>query len=135
MVVFRLSEQNYGVDIFRVSEIIRAKEITRVPRTPQHILGLVNLRGKTIPVVDLRKRFGLPSVDRSGANRIIVVEAGGGQVGMLVDAVSEVLMIRGECIESAPALVADTDERFVDAIAQAGGMFITLLDLDRALVA
>ena len=87
LVVFRLDSETYGIDIFRVNEIIRLREITPIPQAEAHIRGLVNLRGKTIPVVDLRTRFGLYSAEASEQARIIVVDTDEGNVGVIVDEV------------------------------------------------
>ena len=89
LVVFDLSTEAYGVDIGAVREIIRLQDITRVPRTPEFVEGVINLRGKVIPVVDLRKRFGLPAEDESKENRIVVVDIGAQDIGVIVDAVTE----------------------------------------------
>lgn len=134
-VVFRLADESYGIEIFRVSEIIRLREITPVPRTDSHVRGLVNLRGKTIPVIDLRTRFCLPFCDETDSSRIIVVESESGLVGAVVDAVTEVLTLTGDQIESTPALVTDPNNQFVRAVARTNDKLITLLDLDHALAA
>lgn len=133
VVVFRLAGESYGIDIFRVNEIIRLREITPVPQTRPHIRGLVNLRGKTIPVVDLRSRFGMELTPDMDSTRIIVVESDLGNIGVVVDEVSEVLTIAAEAIEPTPSLVEAEETEFVTAIAQRDGRLITLLDLDKAL--
>lgn len=135
MVVFRLDTESYGIDIFRVNEIIRLREITPIPRTDTHIRGLVNLRGKTIPVVDLRARFGLPTRDDGESTRIIVVESDQGNVGIVVDEVKEVLTLTPEQVEHAPTLVTSVSTDFVRGVAKQNAMLITLLDLDKALAA
>ena len=134
-VVFRLADESYGIEIFRVNEIIRLREITPVPRTDIHVRGLVNLRGKTIPVIDLRSRFCLPECEETDASRIIVVESDSGQIGVVVDAVTEVLTLTGDQIEETPALVTDVNNQFVKAVAKTNDKLITLLDLDHALAA
>jgi purine-binding chemotaxis protein CheW len=106
-----------------------------VPRTEAHVRGLVNLRGKTIPVIDLRSRFSLPSVDETDSSRIIVVDSESGQIGVVVDAVTEVLTLQGDQIDKTPALVSDPDNQFVRAVAKTNDRLITLLDLDFALAA
>src|SRR6476619_3246865 len=103
LVVFCLDKESYGIEIFRVNEIIRLREITPIPRTGHHIRGLVNLRGKTIPVVDLHARFSLDSVEDSDSTRIIVVESDQGNVGIVVDEVKEVITLTPEQIEQTPA--------------------------------
>lgn len=134
-VVFRLSDESYGVEIFRVNEIIRPREITPIPLSEPHILGLVNLRGKTIPVVDLRTRLQLATSESTYASRIIVVETEQGNVGMMVDAVTEVVTLLAEEIEDAPELVTEVDNDFVRGVAKRNQGLITLLDLDQALAA
>lgn len=134
-VVFRLAGESYGIEIFRVNEIIRLREITPVPRTEAHVRGLVNLRGKTIPVIDLRSRFRLPTAEETDSSRIIVVDSDSGQIGVVVDAVTEVLTLQGEQIDKTPALVSDPDNQFVRAVAKTNDRLITLLDLDFALAA
>ncbi|MFM9874027.1 MAG: chemotaxis protein CheW [Fimbriimonadaceae bacterium] len=134
-VVFRLADESYGIDIFRVNEIIRLREITPVPRTESHVRGLVNLRGKTIPVIDLRTRFCLPDSAETDSSRIIVVDSEAGQIGVVVDAVTEVLTLQGDQIDATPGLVADENNKFVIAVAKTNDKLITLLDLDHALAA
>lgn len=134
-VVFRLGEESYGIEIFRVNEIIRVREITPIPGTEAHIKGLVNLRGKTIPIVDLRTRLQLPKVEQSETTRIIVVDTEGGNIGVVVDAVTEVITLMDTQIEETPALVCDENTDFVKSLAKQDDRIITLLDLDKALVA
>jgi len=133
LVVFCLDKESYGIEIFRVNEIIRLREITPIPRTGHHIRGLVNLRGKTIPVVDLHARFSLDAVADTDSTRIIVVESDQGNVGIVVDEVKEVITLTPEQIEQTPALVASVNTEFVRGVAKPGGKLITLLDLDKAL--
>ncbi|HXH61021.1 MAG TPA: chemotaxis protein CheW [Fimbriimonadaceae bacterium] len=134
-VVFRMASESYGIDIFRVHEIIRMREVTPVPRSKTHIRGLVNLRGNTVPVVDLATRLGLERADESPDTRIIVVESESGDIGLIVDAVTEVVNLGPEKIEQTPDFVAERDTGFIKGIAHHGGRLITLLDLDRTLAA
>lgn len=134
-VVFRLAGESYGIEIFRVNEIIRIREVTPIPRTESHIKGLVNLRGKTIPVVDLRVRFAMPEAEVTDSSRIIVVDSPLGNVGVIVDAVTEVVTLQDDEIESTPTIVSETENDFVRGIAKRNDHLITLLDLDRALAA
>lgn len=133
VVVFLLGRESYGIDIFRVNEIIRLREITPVPRTDYHIRGLVNLRGKTIPVVDFRTRLGMAGTEDGETTRIIVVDTENGHVGMVVDAVSEVITLFNHEIEETPPLVAGVSTDFVRGVAKRDGLLITMLDLDKAL--
>lgn len=132
VVVFRMDAERYGVDIFRVNEIIRLREITPIPHTERHIRGLVNLRGKTIPVVDLRVRFGIADVVETAKARIIVVDGDQGQIGMIVDEVCEVAALSSASIESPPDLVSGDCVR---GVALRDDRLIALLDLDRVLEA
>lgn len=134
LVVFRLCNESYGIEIFRVNEIIRLREITPIPRTGHHIRGLVNLRGKTIPVVDLHARFGLDPESDSESTRIIVVESEQGNVGVVVDEVREVMTLELNQIEQTPPLVASVNTEFVRGVAKQDGQLITLLDLEKALI-
>ncbi|MBS1714516.1 MAG: purine-binding chemotaxis protein CheW [Armatimonadetes bacterium] len=134
-VVFRLGDEYYGIDIFRVNEIIRMRDITPVPRTEPHILGLVNLRGKTIPVVDIRVRMNLPDTAQAESTRIIVVDSSHGNVGIVVDAVTEVVSLDRSTIDDAPTLAQDSRTEFILGVAKREGELIMLLDLDETLAA
>jgi purine-binding chemotaxis protein CheW len=133
LVVFQVGAELYGVDIAGVHEIIRLPAITRVPRAPGFVEGVINLRGKVIPVVDLRRRFGLPSAEHTRASRIVVVEIGDQVVGIIVDAVSEVLRVSGSTIEPPSPVVAGIDSDYLHGIAKLPERLVILLDLDRVL--
>ena len=134
-VVFRMGDESFGIDIFRVHEIIRMREITPIPRTDKHIRGLVNLRGNTIPVIDLGARLNLTTAGMTDSTRIIVVESDQGNIGIIVDSVSEVITLEPDQVESTPPLIADGSNDFVKAVARRDDCLITLLDLDKTLVA
>ncbi len=131
-VVFRLGGERYGIDIFRVNEIIRLREITPIPHTEPHVRGLVNLRGKTIPVVDLRVRFGMDGDATTDKARIIVVEGESGQVGLIVDEVCEVGTLAHGSVEPPPSLFGAGND-CVRGVARRDDRLIALLDLDRTL--
>src|SRR5438067_10891301 len=133
LVVFQLGAELYGVEISRVHEIIRLQAVTRVPRTPPFVEGIINLRGKVIPVVDLRRRFGLPTAEHTRASRIVVVEIGDQVVGLIVDAVSEVLRIAGATVEPPSPIVAGPESEYLHGIAKLPERLVMLLDLDRVL--
>lgn len=133
LVVFELAKEYYGVDIGKVQEIIRLQEITEVPRAPVFVEGVINLRGKITPVVDLRKRFGLPLGEQNKDGRIVVVKVAGHLVGLMVDGVSEVLRVSRECIEPPSPLVTTLDSAYLQAIAKLEDRLIILLDLERVL--
>ena len=131
LVSFNLGTEEFGVDIGAVQEIVRMPEITKVPRSPDFVEGVVNLRGKIIPVVDLRKRFRLPVGEATKSTRIIIVTIGGKTVGMIVDAVSEVLRLDAASVEPTPEMVASAiDSAFLKGIAKLDGRLLILLDLD-----
>jgi purine-binding chemotaxis protein CheW len=133
LVVFELANENYGVDISAVESIIKMQAITVVPHAPEFVEGVTNLRGKVLPVIDLRKRFGLAAVDFSKDSRIVVVSMEGKEVGMVVDGVSEVLTISDESVEPVPTMVATVDSSFLVGIAKIDERLVILLDLQRVL--
>ena len=130
VVVFELAEECYGVDIGAVQEIIRVPAITPVPRAPEYVEGVINLRGHVIPVIDLRRRFALPAASRDRNARIIVLRVAGQTVGAAVDAVTEVLRIPADVVES-PGAVLGSGAAPLRGIAKVDARLIILLDLDR----
>jgi purine-binding chemotaxis protein CheW len=134
---FSLAGEEYGIGILKIKEIIGMMPITSVPQTPEFIKGVINLRGKVIPVMDLRRRFGMPGMDYSERTCIIVVEidgpAGTVQVGVVVDAVSEVLNIKAEDIEATPSFGARINTDFILGMAKINGGIKILLDINRVL--
>jgi purine-binding chemotaxis protein CheW len=133
VVVFNLASEAYGVDVGTVREIIRVADITRVPNAPAFVRGVMNVRGKLIPVVDLGPRFGMEPLEQTGDSRIVVVDIGNGSVGVMVDAVSEVLRIADDCIEPAASLVSAAESYYIQGIANLGERLIILLTLDKLL--
>jgi purine-binding chemotaxis protein CheW len=133
LVVFQLSEQTYGIDIASVYEIIRMETITRVPRTPEFVEGVINLRGRIIPVIDLVKRFNLDHSERTNSSRIIIVDVGGNTIGMIVDAVSEVLRVNLDSIEPPPPMLHGIDAAYLKGIAVLENRLVILLNLERVL--
>ena len=131
---FRLGDEEYGIAILKVREIIGLMDITAVPRAPRHIRGVVNLRGKIVPVMDLRRKFGLPDAERSKENCIItaMIEGQDGAllVGLLVDSVSEVLRVAPEDIEAVPDLNG-VKLPFLVGLAKSQGKVRILLDIDK----
>jgi len=136
---FRLGGEEYGVELVRVREIIALMDITPVPLTPEYVRGVMNLRGRVIPVVDLRRKFGMAPTEDHDRKCIIVcdVERGGQhiQMSILVDAVSEVLYIKGGDIEDAPSFTGGLNTRLIHGIAKAKGGVKILLDIDIVLSA
>ncbi|MBO2522076.1 MAG: chemotaxis protein CheW [Clostridia bacterium] len=122
----------YGVDIYRVREIIRVPAITRVPRAPEYVEGVINLRGGVIPVIDLRKRFGMEKGEESAERRIVVSELGNQTVGMVVDGVSEVLEVDEAEIDPPSEYVMTVDSQYITGIVKREKLII-LLDLEKVL--
>lgn len=133
IVVFKLQDQLYGVSIASVLEIIRVETVTRVPGTPHFIEGIISLRGKVVPVMDLGVRFGLPRSGISENTRVIIVEAGGLTTGMIVDSVSEVLRLTASNIEPVPALISASGVEALKGVALVDGRMIIILDLGKLL--
>lgn len=133
LVVVRLDRECYGIPIEHVHEIVRMQPVTRIPRAPTFVEGVINLRGQVIPVVDLRRRFGLPEVGGDGAERIVVVEMDGARVGVVVDAVLEVLRVPESTVVPPEELLATSQVRFLQGVAKQGESLILLLDLARVL--
>jgi purine-binding chemotaxis protein CheW len=133
VVGFRIGDETFGVPIGLVSEIVRVPEITVVPEAPECVEGVINLRGKIVPVVDLRKRFREPTISASKRNRILVVEAEGKPVGLMVDAASEVLKIPPSEVENPPDLFAEGEVNYVTGVGKLAGRLIILIDLGRVL--
>jgi purine-binding chemotaxis protein CheW len=133
LVTFRLGNEEFSLDILRVQEIIRHMELTRVPRTPDFVDGVINLRGRVIPVLDLRKRFGLPSGEKTNETRIIVVDVDSKTVGLKVDAVSEVLRLPADTVEPAPAIVTGAESDYIKGVGKLDGRLLILLDVEKIL--
>jgi len=133
LVVFELANEHYGVDISMVEGIIKMQLITVVPHAPSFVEGVTNLRGAVLPVIDLRKRFNLPPEKTTKDSRIIHIAIDSVKVGMVVDAVSEVLRVLEEAIEPTPPIVTTVDSAFITGIAKLEGRLIILLDLSKVL--
>lgn len=133
LVAFRLAHEVYGVDISLINEIILWKEITHIPRAAPGIEGVINLRGKIVPILDLRKRLGLPPVSPTAATRIIVVEIAACTVGIVVDSVAGVLYIPENDIEPPSELVSRFDSDTVCGVGKTADMLVILLDMPKVL--
>lgn len=134
---FKLAGEDYGIPLLKVREIIGMMPVTSVPRTPDFVKGVINLRGKVIPVTDLRLKFDLPETDYNDRTCMIVVEVAGQdrivEMGIVVDAVSEVLPVKANEIEPAPEFGASLDTRYILGMANMEGSVKILLDIDRVL--
>lgn len=135
IVSFRLADEEYGVEIMKAQEIIMIPQITRMPEVPDYICGLINLRGSVIPIIDIRKRFGLPAKENDEQARIIVVNVRNKTIGMVVDAVTEVLRISNSQIEPPPSGGAGIDHEYIRGIVKRDDKLIILLRIDEVLTA
>ncbi|MCL1889660.1 MAG: chemotaxis protein CheW, partial [Desulfovibrionaceae bacterium] len=126
-------EEEFGGDILKVQEIIRTMEITKVPRAQDFVEGVINLRGKVIPIIDLRRRFGLSSKAHDKHTRIIVIEISNMIVGFVVDSVSEVLRIPSSTVEPPPPVVAGVESEYISGVGKLHDRLLILLDLDKLL--
>lgn len=133
MVIFTIAHEDFGVEILKVQEIIRTLEITRVPQAPAFVEGVINLRGKVIPVIDLRRRFGIESKPHDKDTRILVIEINGMIVGFVVDSVTEVLRIPASTVEPPPSIVAGIDSEYISGVGKLNDRLLIMIDLDRLL--
>jgi len=133
LVSFKIGEEEFGVDILHVREINRMVDITRVPKSPEYVEGVINLRGKVIPIVSLRKRMGMPEKEQDKDTRIVVVELEDQLIGFVVDAVSEVLRISKRITEPPPKTATGMDVEYITGIAKMEDRLLILLNLDRLL--
>lgn len=134
LVTFFLDKEEYGVPVLRSREIVRVGDITRIPEAPPHIRGVFNLRGRILPIVDLRTRLGLPPAVITPKSRIILVDAHGRQLSVLVDAVSRMTRVPASAVKPPPADVLSTYTDYVTGVAQLGERLVILLDLDKVLL-
>jgi len=132
-VTFTLGNEEYAVDILNVQEINRITEITMVPNAPSYVEGVINLRGKVIPVINLRRKFNFEDKPTDDTSRIIIMEIQGITNGLIVDSVSEVLRIPSSSVEQAPPMSAEAHSQFIKGIAKLENRLIILIDLDNLL--
>lgn len=131
LVGFNLGREEFGVDILMVQEINRMLAITQVPRAPGFVEGVINLRGRVIPIISLRKRFGLPKREHDKNTRVIVVEIETKTFGMVVDGVNEVLRLPKDTVEPPPPIVAGVGAEYISGIGKLDGKMLILLDLSK----
>ncbi len=133
LVSFKIGSEEFGVDILKVQEINRMVEITKVPQAPHYVEGVINLRGKVIPIVDLRKRFNLELKEHDKNTRIVVVDIGGNIMGLVVDSVSEVLRLPSSTIEPAPEIVTGINSEYIKGVAKLEDRLLIFLDLSKVI--
>lgn len=128
---FQLADQDFGVDILKVQEIKNYSSITPIPNTPMHVKGAMNLRGTVVPIIDLRVKFGMPETEYDQYTVIVVVNVGSRILGLIVDAVSDVLNVGDQEFEASPDFGHDTDTTFISGLAKTGERLTTLLNLEK----
>lgn len=133
LVVFQLIDEEYGVEIGKVQEIVNLGKITRMPKAPDFVEGIINLRGGVVPIIDIKKRFDLATKEHDEKTRIMVVLIEGQAMGMIVDSVSEVLRLSKEDIEPPPPIMGDISSDYIKGVGKVGDRIVTLLDLDKVL--
>ncbi|KPK31660.1 MAG: chemotaxis protein CheW [Nitrospira bacterium SG8_35_1] len=129
-VTFTLNNEEYAVDILSVQEINRITEITKIPNSPPYVEGVVNLRGKVIPVINLRNKFGFEEKTVDDTSRIIIMEIRGITYGVIVDSVSEVLRVQSDTVEPTPPMSSDANSKFIKGLAKLDDRLIILIDID-----
>jgi len=133
LVSFHLADETYGIEITKIREIILMGEITRIPQTPHYVKGLINLRSTVIPVIDLRARFGLAENELTDESRIMVLNVGTRTIGIIVDAVSEVLRVTNDQIAPAPPTVASLGNEYLNGLVKLDDQLLILLDIEKIL--
>lgn len=133
IVVFRIGKESYGVGIEFIREIVRIPEVTEVPDAPPFLEGVINLRGKILPVIDLKKRLRINGPERTKSTRVLITENSQSTVGLIVDSVSEVLNIQPDSIEAPPEMVAAVGVEYIKGVAKVEENLIILLDFSKIL--
>ena len=131
LVSFKVGSEQFAVDILRVQEINRMMDLTQVPQCPEGVRGVINLRGRIVPVLDLRTRLGIDASEESESSRIVVVEVQGSTVGFIVDAVHQVLQIDPRIIEPTPQITSGQNTSYIQGVAKLDETLMILLDLDK----
>lgn len=132
-VTFRLENEKYGINVMQVQEVLRVSEIAPVPGAPDYVLGIINLRGNVVTVIDTRKRFGLTPKEMDDSTRIVIIESDEQVVGILVDSVAEVVDLRVSEMEAAPNVGTEESAKFIQGVASHDDELLILVDLNRLL--
>ncbi|MCF3098024.1 chemotaxis protein CheW [Aeromonas australiensis] len=132
-VTFQLENETYGINVMQVQEVLRYTEIAPVPGAPEYVLGIINLRGNVVTVIDTRSRFGLPSGEVSENSRIVIIEAEKQVIGIMVDSVAEVVYLRSSEIDAAPAVGTEESAKFIQGVSNRDGQLLILVDLNKLL--
>ncbi|WP_223441115.1 MULTISPECIES: chemotaxis protein CheW [Pseudomonas] len=130
-VTFKLDNETYGINVMRVQEVLRYTEIAQVPGAPSYVLGIINLRGNVVTVIDTRQRFGLMNAEISDNTRIVIIEADKQVVGIMVDSVAEVVYLRQSEIETAPNVGNEESAKFIQGVCNKNNELLILVELDK----
>ena len=130
-VTFKLDNETYGINVMRVQEVLRYTEIAPVPGAPSYVLGIINLRGNVVTVIDTRQRFGLMNAEISDNTRIVIIEADKQVVGIMVDIVAEVVYLRQSEIETAPNVGNEESAKFIQGVCNKNNELLILVELDK----
>lgn len=133
LVTFRLADETYGINVMHVQEVLRITEIAPVPGAPSYVLGIINLRGNVVTVIDTRLRFGLPTTETDDSSRIVIIETEDQVVGILVDSVAEVVELHQSEIDSAPNVGNDESSRYIQGVANREDDLLIVVDLNKLL--
>jgi purine-binding chemotaxis protein CheW len=133
LVTFRLKDETYGINVMQVQEVLRVTEIAPVPGAPGYVLGIINLRGNVVTVIDTRTRFGLPTTDVDDASRIVIIESEEQVVGILVDSVAEVVELQQSEIDAAPNIGNEESARYIQGVASRDEDLLIVVDLNKLL--
>jgi purine-binding chemotaxis protein CheW len=133
LVTFKLEEEAYGVNVMQVQEVLRVSEIAPVPGAPHYVLGIINLRGNVVTVIDTRNRFGLMPAELTDNSRIVIIEGAGQVVGILVDSVAEVVELRESEIDSAPNVGNDETARYIQGVHTRNGSLLIVVEINKLL--
>src|SRR5574344_761592 len=132
-VTFQLDRETYGINVMQVQEVLRYTEIAPVPGAPDYVLGIINLRGNVVTVIDTRSRFGLPPAEVSENSRIVIIEADKQVIGIMVDSVAEVVYLRASEMDVAPSVGTEESAKFIQGVSNRDGELLILVDLNKLL--
>jgi purine-binding chemotaxis protein CheW len=132
-VTFRLGEEKYGINVMQVQEVLRVTEIAPVPGAPSYVLGIINLRGNVVTVIDMRNRFGLMSKETDDSSRVVIIETEAHIIGILVDSVAEVVEMKASEIENAPNVGNEESSKYIEGVTSRGNELLILVDLNKFL--
>jgi len=132
-VTFKLDNETYGIRVMQVQEVLRVSEIAPVPGAPHYVMGIINLRGNVVTVINTRSRFGLPQAENDDSTRIVILESDDNVVGILVDGVAEVVDLEKEQIETSPNVGNDESSKYIEGVATLEGELLILVDINKLL--